>query len=126
VWTWGWRCCRRWPNGAAEADRCGVELHGPACSVDVHANPAALKHLLDLLVEHGAAAGPHVRLDIDDATRAAARVVVHADAAPAGRSPARDTLAWQLLLLLAAALVRALERQAVPGGGGWCCRAALS
>jgi hypothetical protein len=102
---------------SGEADRCGVELHGPACSVDVQANPAALKHLLDLLVEHALQQGRSVRLDIEsDPRQAFARVVVHVDAAPASACPERDTLAWQLLLLLARALVLVPERVAVPGG----------
>ena len=102
---------------SAEADRCGAELHGPACSVDIDANPAALKHLLDLLVEHALQQGRSVRLDIEsDPRQAFARVVVHVDAAPASACPERDTLAWQLLLLLARALVLVPERVAVPGG----------
>lgn len=102
---------------SAEADCCGAELHGPACSVDIDANPAALKHLLDLAVEHGLQQGRTLRLDIDDAPDSPhARVVMHADSAPATRSPARDTLAWQLLALLAAALDVPLERQVMPGG----------
>lgn len=102
---------------SGEADRCGVELHGPACSVEVQANPAALKHLLDLLVEHALHQGRSVRLDIEtEARQAFARVVVHVDAAPASSCPERDTLAWQLLQLLARALMLVPERVAVPGG----------
>jgi hypothetical protein len=43
-------------------------------------------------------------------------LVVHVDAAPASQSPARETLAWQLLTLLGRALRLAPERQVVPGG----------
>jgi signal transduction histidine kinase len=102
---------------SAEADRCGIELHGPACSVLVHTNPAALKHLLDLLIEHALQQGGAVRMDIQaDDTRPYATLVVHVDAAPASDSPGRETLAWQLLALLARALLLAPERHAVPGG----------
>lgn len=102
---------------SAEADRCGIELHGPACSVMVQANPAALKHLLDLLVEHGLQQGGAVRMDIQaDDGDAQARLLVHVDAAPASQSPARETLAWQLLVVLARALLLVPERRLVPGG----------
>ena len=102
---------------SAEADRLGVELHGPACSVAVDANPAALKHLLDLLLEHALQQGHSVRLDIVAPDGAPdARVLVQVDAAPASSCPVRDTLAWQLLVLLARALALAPLREAVPGG----------
>lgn len=102
---------------SAEADRCGIELHGPACSVLVQANPAALKHLLDLLVEHALQQGGVVRMDIQaDEGGPFANLVVHVDAAPASQSPARETLAWQLLALLARALLLAPQRHVVPGG----------
>lgn len=102
---------------SAEADRCGIELHGPACSVLVHTNPAALKHLLDLLIEHALQQGGAVRMDIQaDEARPYATLVVHVDAAPANDSPGRETLAWQLLALLARALLLAPERHTVPGG----------
>lgn len=102
---------------SAEADRCGIELHGPACSVLVQTNPAALKHLLDLLVEHALQQGGVVRMDIQaDAGEPFASLVVHVDAAPASQSPARETLAWQLLTLLARALLLAPQRHVVPGG----------
>lgn len=102
---------------SAEAARAGVDVHGPACSVAVDANPAALKQLLDLLLEHALQQGRTVRIDV--ATTDAdpfARVVVMMDAAPATSAPARDTLAWQLLVPLARALSLAPERRAVPGG----------
>lgn len=102
---------------SAEADRCGIELHGPACSVMVRTNPAALKHLLDLLIEHALQQGGVVRMDIQaDDGHPFASLVVHVDAAPASQSPVRETLAWQLLTLLARALLLAPERQVVPGG----------
>jgi hypothetical protein len=102
---------------SSEADRNGVELHGPACSVAVTASPAALKHLLDLMVEHGLQQGRAVRLDIVAEPDAAfAQVVVMVDCAPATLSPQRDTLAWQLLQLLARSLNLAPERQPVAGG----------
>lgn len=102
---------------SAEADRSGIELHGPACSVMVQTNPAALKHLLDLLVEHALQQGGVVRMDIQaDDGHPFVRVIVHVDAAPASQSPARETLAWQLLTLLARALLLAPERHVVPGG----------
>ena len=102
---------------SAEADRCGIDLHGPACSVLVQANPAALKHLLDLLVEHALQQGRTVRLDVQAVDgHAGASVVVHVDASPASRSPERETLAWQLLLMLARSLQLAPERHIVPGG----------
>lgn len=102
---------------SAEADRCGIELHGPARSVMVQTNPAALKHLLDLLIEHALQQGGVVRMDIQaDDGHPFAGLVVHVDAAPASQSPARETLAWQLLTLLARALLLAPERQVVPGG----------
>ncbi|MFO1267001.1 MAG: hypothetical protein U1F67_09670 [Rubrivivax sp.] len=50
---------------SAEAARQGVELHGPACSEPVMANPAALKHLLDLMVEHALQQGRAVRMQIE-------------------------------------------------------------
>lgn len=102
---------------SSEAARWGVDLHGPARSIEVGANPAALKHLLDLMIEHALQQGHTVRLDIETAPGAPfARLVVHADAAPASSSPARDTLAWQLLVLLARALSLAPLREPVPGG----------
>lgn len=102
---------------SAEADRCGIELHGPARSVMVQTNPAALKHLLDLLIEHALQQGGVVRMDIQaDDSRPVASLVVHVDAAPASQSPARETTAWQLLTLLGRALRLAPERHVVPGG----------
>ncbi len=102
---------------SAEAARLGVDLHGPARSIEVDANPAALKHLLDLMIEHALQQGHTVRLDIEGSPGAPfARMVVHADAAPATSSPTRDTLAWQLLLLLARALSLAPLREPVAGG----------
>jgi hypothetical protein len=102
---------------SGEADRRGAELHGPACSVQVQCNPAALKHLLDLLLEHGLQQGRSVRLDIEAADADPfVRLVVQVDAAPASSCPERDTLAWQLVLLLSRALMLVPERSAVPGG----------
>lgn len=102
---------------SAEAARQGVDLHGPAASVPVQGNPAALKHLLDLLIEHGLQQGRSLRLDIeDDPAAAQARVVLHIDCAPATQSPPGDTLAWLLLQPLARALMLVPDRQRVPGG----------
>jgi hypothetical protein len=102
---------------SAEADRLGVELHGPACSEPVHANPAALKHLLDLLVEHALQQGRAVRLEIEIAAAAAGvRVVATVSSEPAAQSPARDTLAWMLLQWFSRALGLTPERVAVPRG----------
>lgn len=102
---------------SSEADHNGVELHGPACSVAVTANPAALKHLLDLLVEHGLQQGRALRLDIvAEPGATSVQLVVMVDCAPATLSPQRDTLAWQLLQLLARALSLTPERQPVAGG----------
>lgn len=100
---------------SSEAGRRGAELHGPACTVLVQLNPAALKHLLDLLIEHALQQGRTVRLDV--VTEAGnARLTVHVDAAPASACPERETLAWQLLLWLARSLSLAPERHAVTGG----------
>lgn len=102
---------------STEAARQGVDLHGPATGVQVQGNPAALKHLLDLLIEHGLQQGRSLRLDIEhDPAAAQARLVLHVDCAPATQSPPGDTLAWLLLQPLARALMLAPERQRVPGG----------
>lgn len=102
---------------SAEAHRAGADLHGPAVNVVVDANPAALKHLLDLLLEHALQQGRSVRLEIDDAPPSAfVRVVAVVEGGRADGAPQPDDLAWQLLLLLARALVLAPERQPVGGG----------
>ncbi len=102
---------------SVEADRLGVELHGPACSEPVHANPAALKHLLDLLVEHALQQGRAVRLEIETSAAAAGvRVVATVSSDPAAQSPARDTLAWMMLQWFSRALGLTPERAAVPRG----------
>lgn len=102
---------------SGEAHRAGAELHGPALSVVVDTNPAALKHLLDLLLEHALQTGCSVRLEIDDTPTAPfVRVIAVVEGGTAGAAPRPDTLAWQLLVLLARALVLAPERQ--PTGGG--------
>lgn len=102
---------------SVEADRLGVELHGPACSEPVHANPAALKHLLDLLVEHALQQGRAVRLQIEKPDAGGgARVVATVSSEPAAQCPARDTLAWMLLQWFSRALGLTPERVAVPRG----------
>jgi len=102
---------------SVEADRLGVELHGPACSEPVHANPAALKHLLDLLVEHALQQGRAVRLEVEtSAAGAGVRVVATVSSEPAAQSPARDTLAWMMLQWFSRALGLTPERVAVPRG----------
>lgn len=102
---------------SAEANRLGVELHGPACSEPVHANPAALKHLLDLLVEHALQQGRTVRLEVEAPPAAASvRVLAHVSSEPATRSPQRDTQAWATLQWFARALGIAIERAEVPRG----------
>ncbi|MBL8345136.1 MAG: hypothetical protein JNN03_06825 [Rubrivivax sp.] len=102
---------------SAEADRLGVELHGPACSEPVHANPAALKHLLDLMVEHALQQGRAVRLEIETSAGATGvRVVATVSSEPAAQSPARDTLAWMMLQWFSRALGLTPERVAVPRG----------
>jgi hypothetical protein len=129
-------------ENSAEACRRGVELHGPARSVMVHANPAALKHLLDLLVEHAMQQGRVVRLEIDGPAAAAAparQAPLHDSRHESARGPAldaepmaltlrvqvssepsacppRDTLAWLLLRWLAGALGLRVVRQAVERG----------
>lgn len=106
---------------STEAARQGVELHGPACSQVVQANPAALKHLLDLMVEHALQQGRSVRLlvEVDGADHGAesgVRMVAAVSSEPASQSPARDTLAWQLLQWLARGLGLRVEREAVARG----------
>ncbi|MBL8341433.1 MAG: HAMP domain-containing histidine kinase [Rubrivivax sp.] len=101
---------------SAEAGRLGVELHGPAGSVMVTANPAALKHLLDLMVEHALQQGRTVRLAIEAAAPATVLAVASMSSEPASAPPARDTLAWLLLQWLARALGVAAERVAVERG----------
>ncbi|MBL8286872.1 MAG: HAMP domain-containing histidine kinase [Rubrivivax sp.] len=102
---------------SAEAARQGVELHGPACSEPVLANPAALKHLLDLMVEHALQQGRAVRLQIElPADGGAVRLVAAVSSEPAAQSPARDTLASSLLQWFARALGLPVEREAVPRG----------
>lgn len=102
---------------SAEANRLGVELHGPACSEPVHANPAALKHLLDLLVEHALQQGRTVRLEVEaPPADASVRVLAHVSSEPATRCPQRDTLAWATLQWFARALGIAVERTEVPRG----------
>lgn len=102
---------------SAEADRLGVELHGPACSEPVHANPAALKHLLDLLVEHALQQGRSVRLEVEAPPDArAVRVVATVSSEPASQCPQRDTLAWATLQWFARALGIVVERAEVPRG----------
>jgi signal transduction histidine kinase len=100
---------------STEADRLGVELHGPAGSVMVHANPAALKHLLDLVVEHALQQGRAVRLAIE-ADAAGVQAVAWVSSEPASACLARDTLAWQMLQWLARALGVRAERAAVERG----------
>jgi len=102
---------------SAEAARQGVELHGPACSEPVMANPAALKHLLDLMVEHALQQGRAVRMQIElPADGGGVRLVAAVSSEPASQSPARDTLAWQLLQWFTRALGLHAEREAVPRG----------
>lgn len=102
---------------SAEADRLGVELHGPACSEPVHANPAALKHLLDLVVEHTLQQGRTVRLEVEAPPAArTVRVVATVSSEPASQCPQRDTLAWATLQWFARALGIAVERAEVPRG----------
>lgn len=102
---------------SAEAARQGVELHGPACSEPVPANPAALKHLLDLIVEHALQQGRVVRLQIElPADGDGVRLVAAVSSEPASQCPARDTLAWSLLQWFAGALGLRVEREAVPRG----------
>ncbi|MBL8325137.1 MAG: HAMP domain-containing histidine kinase [Rubrivivax sp.] len=101
---------------SAEAGRLGVELHGPAGSVMVTANPAALKHLLDLMVEHALQQGRTVRLAIEAAGPSTVLAVASMSSEPASAPPARDTLAWLLLQWLARALGVGLDRAAVERG----------
>lgn len=102
---------------SAEADRLGVELHGPACSEPVHANPAALKHLLDLLVEHALQQGRSVRLEVQaPAAARTVRVLATVSSEPASQCPLRDTLAWATLQWFARALGIVVERVEVPRG----------
>jgi hypothetical protein len=102
---------------SAEADRLGVELHGPACSEPVHANPAALKHLLDLMVEHALQQGRAVRLEVEvPATGSGVAVVATVSSEPASQSPERDTLAWMALQWFARALGLTPARQVVARG----------
>lgn len=106
------QCLAEW---SAEAGRRGAELHGPACTVVVRMNPPALKHLLDLLLEHALQQGRAVRLEVV-VSGGFARLLAHIDAAPASACPERETLPWQLLVWLARALSLAPERHAVAGG----------
>ncbi|MBI5719245.1 MAG: hypothetical protein HZC37_16380 [Burkholderiales bacterium] len=102
---------------SAEADRLGVELHGPACSEPVHANPAALKHLLDLMVEHALQQGRAVRLEVEvPASGTAVSVVVTVSSEPASQSPERETQAWMTLQWFARALGLAPVREVVARG----------
>lgn len=107
---------------SSEADRLGVDLHGPVASVMAHANPAALKHLFDLVVEHALQQGRSVRLDIERGPqaqppgRAEVTMLARVSSEPASSAPARDTLAWLLLGWLARSLGLPVERQAVERG----------
>lgn len=102
---------------SAEANRLGVELHGPVCSEPVHANPAALKHLLDLMVEHALQQGRAVRLGVEIPTSGSGVAVVAAvSSEPASQSPVRDTLAWMALQWFARALGLTPVREVVPRG----------
>jgi len=102
---------------SADAHRLGVELHGPACSEPVHANPAALKHLLDLMVEHALQQGRAVRLGVEiPASGQGVTVVATVNSEPAAQSPARDTLAWMALQWFARALGLTAARERVPRG----------
>jgi len=106
---------------SSEAHRLGVELHGPACSEPVHANPAALKHLLDLMVEHALQQGRAVRLGVEIAPPGPGAihgvwVVATVNSEPAAQSPARDTLAWMALQWFARALGLTAAREGVPLG----------
>lgn len=103
-----------WSPAAA---RLGAELHGPVDSVQVRANPAALKHLLDLLLEHALLQGRAVRLSVDDDAAAPMPcLVVQIDSAPATVAAPGDTLPWLLLTVLARALSLLPERRPVAGG----------
>lgn len=102
---------------SAEANRLGVELHGPVCSEPVHANPAALKHLLDLMVEHALQQGRAVRLGVENAASGpGVAVVATVSSEPASQSPVRDTLAWMALQWFARALGLTPVREVVPRG----------
>lgn len=102
---------------SAEANRLGVELHGPVCSEPVHANPAALKHLLDLMVEHALQQGRAVRLGVEAPTSGSGvAVVATVSSEPASQSPVRDTLAWMALQWFARALGLTPLREVVPRG----------
>jgi len=102
---------------STEADRLGVELHGPACSEPVHANPAALKHLLDLMVEHALQQGRAVRLEVEiPASGSGVAVVATVSSEPASQSPERDTLAWMTLQWFGRALGLTPTREIVPRG----------
>ena len=100
---------------SAEANRLGVELHGPARSVMVQANPAALKHLLDLLVEHALQQGRAVRLDIES-VGGAVQLVGWVSSEPVSSCPTRDTLAWTMLKWFCGALGLLPQRLAVKRG----------
>jgi len=103
---------------SAEAARRGVELHGPACSVEVEANPAALKHMLDLLLEHALQCGQALRFEVlpPGDGMPCAQVVVNVDLAPPLAETQAASLSWQLLALLARALGWVPERRTGPDG----------
>lgn len=102
---------------SAEANRLGVELHGPACSEPVHTNPAALKHLLDLMVEHALQQGSAVRLEVEPPLLGdGVNIVAVVSSEPASQCPERDTLAWITLQWFARALGLSPVREVVQRG----------
>jgi hypothetical protein len=102
---------------SGEAARLGVELHGPALGDAVHTSPAAVKHLLDLLLEHALQQGSSVRLQLESpADGRGVCVVARISSAPASACPARETAAWQLLHWFSRALGWAAEREALAQG----------
>lgn len=102
---------------SSEADRLGVDLHGPASSEVVLANPAALKHLLDLMAEHALQVGRSVRLEVDaPAAQAGVSLVVALDCEPVAPPDAPETPALRLLRWLAHALGLPLRHEATAWG----------
>lgn len=83
-----------------EASSRGAALHGPASSVEIEVNAAALKHLLDLLMDHLLRHARTITLELE-AAEGTGLATLRATASGLHAEPETDALAWQLFLLLA-------------------------
>ncbi|MFO1296249.1 MAG: GspE/PulE family protein [Rubrivivax sp.] len=106
--------CRPWPNGAAEAPWRRTARSG-RCLL-MHAS-GALGALRPGCTSTRCRQGCAVRMQIElPADGGGVRLVAAVSSEPASQSPARDTLAWQVLQWLTRALGLHAERETAPRG----------